>query len=132
MSAAAPTRTLGFAALFFYAASGALSIRWISVAAAAGPASLPIWALAVVVFSGPLIVATAELTTRFAGEGGVYLWTEKVFGPFWGFLCGWLYWVCNLPFFAGLTVFMVNLLALGLGPAGRPLLQHPPLFMAVT
>ena len=88
MSAAAPTRTLGFADLFFYAASVALSIRWISVAAAAGPASLPIWGLAVLVFSGPLIVATAELTGRFPGEGGVYTWTGEVFGPFWGFLCG--------------------------------------------
>jgi hypothetical protein len=40
-------RTLGFADLFFYAASVALSIRWISVAAASGPASLPLWVVAV-------------------------------------------------------------------------------------
>ena len=64
------TRTLGFADLFFYAASVALSIRWISVAAAAGPASLPLWLVAVLVFSVPLTMATAELTGRFAGEGG--------------------------------------------------------------
>ena len=118
----APARTLGFADLFFYAASVALSIRWISVAAAAGPASLWIWAVAVLVFSGPLIVATAELTGRFPGEGGVYTWTGEAFGPFWGFLCGWLYWVSNLPFFSGVLVFMLNLLALALGPAGKPML----------
>ena len=126
------TKTLSFTDLFFYAAAMALSIRWISVAAAAGPSSLPIWVLAVVVFSGPLIVATAELTTRFAGEGGVYIWTEETFGPFWGFLCGWLYWVCNLPFFAGLLVFMLNMLAVAMGAAGQPLLDHPSLFMAVA
>jgi amino acid transporter len=106
----------------------ALSIRWISVAAAAGPASLPIWVLAVVVFSGPLIVATAELTARFPGEGGVYGWTSQTFGPFWGFLCGWLYWMSNLPFFSGVLVFMLNLFALALGPAGKPLLEQPWLF----
>jgi len=128
----APAKTLGFADLFFYAASVALSIRWISVAAAAGPASLPIWVLAVLVFSGPLIVATAELTTRFPGEGGVYVWTGQTFGPFWGFLCGWLYWMSNLPFFSGVLVFMLNLLALALGPAGKPLLEHPWLFTAVA
>jgi amino acid transporter len=128
----APAKTLGFADLFFYAASVALSIRWISVAAAAGPASLPIWVLAVLVFSGPLIVATAELTTRFPGEGGVYVWTGQTFGPFWGFLCGWLYWMSNLPFFSGVLVFMLNLLALALGPAGKPLLDHPWLFTAVA
>lgn len=129
---AAPTRTLGFADLFLYAASVALSIRWISVAAAAGPASLWIWVLAVVVFSGPLIVATAELTGRFAGEGGVYTWTGATFGPFWGFLCGWLYWVSNLPFFSGVLVFMLNLAALAMGPAGKPLLEQPWLFTGVA
>ena len=131
-SGAAPTRTLGFADLFFYAASVALSIRWISVAAAAGPASLPIWGLAVLVFSAPLIVATAELTGRFPGEGGVYTWTGQTFGPFWGFLCGWLYWVSNLPFFSGVLVFMLNLLALALGPVGKPLLDQPWLFTTVA
>ncbi|MEJ0064367.1 MAG: amino acid permease [Caulobacteraceae bacterium] len=111
----APARTLGFADLFFYAASVALSIRWISVAAAAGPASLWIWVLAVVAFSGPLIVATAELTGRFPARAGSNTWTGEAFGPFWGFLCGWLYWVSNLPFFSGVLVFMLNLLALALG-----------------
>jgi amino acid transporter len=125
-------KTLGFGDLFFYAASMALSIRWISVAAAAGPASLWIWLLAVVVFSGPLIVATAELTTRFAGEGGVYAWTEEAFGQFWGFLCGWLYWTSNLPFFSGVLVFMLNLLALAIGPPGKALIATPWLFTAAA
>ncbi len=132
MTVNAPRRTLGFADLFFYALSVALSIRWISVAAAAGPSSLPLWILAVLVFSGPLIVATAELTTRFSHEGGVYTWTGETFGPFWGFLCGWLYWMSNLPFFSGLLVFMLNLLALALGPMGKPMLDHPWLFTAVA
>jgi amino acid transporter len=110
----------------------ALSIRWISVAAAAGPASLPIWVLAVVLFSGPLILATAELTTRFPEEGGLYAWTAETFGPFWGFLCGWLYWTANLPFFSGALVFMLNLLALALGPAGQHLLAQRWLFIAVA
>lgn len=125
-------KTLGFADLFFYAASVALSIRWISVSAAAGPASLPIWGLAVLVFSAPLIVATAELTGRFPGEGGVYTWTGHTFGSFWGFLCGWLYWVSNLPFFSGVLVFMLNLAALAMGPAGKPLLDQPWLFTGVA
>jgi amino acid transporter len=125
-------KSLGFGDLFFYAASMALSIRWISVAAAAGPASLPIWGLAIVVFSMPLIVATAELTTRFTREGGLYDWTGETLGPFWGFLCGWLYWACNLPFFSAMLVYMLNLAALALGPAGKPLLDHPPLFMAAA
>jgi amino acid transporter len=125
-------RTLGLADLFFYASATSLSIRWISVSAAAGPASLPLWAGAVLLFGGPLVVATAELTGRFDHEGGVYAWTAGAFGPFWGFLCGWLYWVCNLPFFASMLVFMVNFTTPGLGPAGQSLLAHPALFAAAT
>ena len=125
-------KSLRFSDLFLYAASMALSIRWISTAAAMGPASLPIWLLAVLVFSGPLILATAELTSRFPQEGGVYAWTHQTFGPFWGFLCGWLYWTCNLPFFSGVLYFMVNLLALAMGPAGRPILENTSIFMGVA
>lgn len=125
-------KTLGFGDLFFYAASMALSIRWISVAAATGPASLPIWVLAVLVFSAPLIVATAELTTRFEGEGGVYAWTGRTFGPFWGFLCGWLYWTCNLPFFAGMLVFMITLCAMALGPVGQHWLAQPLIVISLA
>ena len=102
------------------------------MAAAAGPASMPIWVLAVVVFSGPLIVATAELTGRFPGEGGVYTWTGETFGPFWGFLCGWLYWMSNLPFFSGVLVFMLNLAVLALGPVAKPLTDQPWLFTGVA
>lgn len=123
-------RTLGFFDLFLYAAAMATSIRWISSAAASGPASLPMWVLAVALFSGPLIVATAELTTRFEGEGGLYSWTGETFGPFWGFLSGWLYWTCNLPFYAGMVVFMVNLLATAMGAPGAALLAQPGLVMA--
>ena len=126
------TKALRFPDLLFYAASMALSIRWISSAAAAGPSSLPFWLFAVLVFSLPLILATGELTARFPQEGGVYAWTREAFGPFWGFLCGWLYWTCNLPFFSGMLYFMVNLLAAALGPLGRPLLDQPLLFMAVA
>ena len=125
-------KTLRFGDLFLYAAATALSIRWISVAAAAGPASLLFWVGAILLFSVPLSLATAELTGRFAGEGGVYVWTQQAFGPFWGFQSGWIYWSCNLPFFAGLLVFTVNLLAAALGPWGRPILSQPWLFISLT
>lgn len=109
-----------------------LSMRWISTAAAAGPASLPDWLFAILVFSVPLILATAELTSRFPQEGGVYAWTGAAFGPFFGFLCGWLYWTCNLPFFSALLYFMINLLALALGEQGAALLHQPWLFVTAA
>ena len=28
----------------------------------------------------------------FPGEGSIYLWTQKAFGPFWGFFAGFCAW----------------------------------------
>jgi amino acid transporter len=125
-------KTLGFLDLLLYGGSVAISIRWISTAAGAGPASLPIWVAAILLFGGPLILATAVLTGRFDHEGGVYAWTGETFGPFWGFLCGWLYWMSNLPFFSGMLIFMLNLLLVALGPAGQPFLTHSWMFTTLA
>ena len=126
------TKALRFPDLLFYAASMALSIRWISSAAAAGPSSLPFWLFAVLVFSLPLILATGELTARFPQEGGVYAWTREAFGPFWGFLCGWLYWTCNISYFSGLLVFIVNILAMAAPSPVGEILKNPQLFLIVA
>jgi hypothetical protein len=36
------------------------------------------------------------LSRRYPGEGGIYLWTRRVFGDAHGFLSGWCYWTNNL------------------------------------
>jgi amino acid transporter len=76
---------------------------------------LPIWILAAALFLAPLVIATLELSARYEGEGAVYAWTRHALGPFAGFLCGWIYWVCNLPFFSGQIYFVVNLFGRALG-----------------
>ena len=53
-------------------------------------------------------------------------------GPFWGFLCGWLYWTCNLPFFSGLLVFMLNVLALAAGPKLGAVVSRPEVVLALS
>jgi amino acid transporter len=125
-------KPLRFWDLTFYAVAMTLSLRWLSVAAAAGPASLPMWVAAMFGFMAPLVVATAELTGRFDGEGGIYTWTRQAFGPFAGFICGWLYWTCNIPFFSGLLVFIVNVLALAAGPKAAVLMRDQAVFVIAT
>lgn len=128
----ATPRPLHFWDLVLATVAMSLSVRWISVAAAAGPASLPLWALAMAGFMAPLVVATAELTTRFPEEGGIYAWTRETLGPFAGFVCGWLYWTCNLPFFSGLLFFIVNMVGEAGGPPARAALANPALFTLAT
>ncbi len=125
MDAAEPARSLRFFDLVFYTLAMTLAIRWIPVAAAAGPGSLILWGLALVGFMAPLCLGTAELTTRFEGDGGLYAWTRRTFGPFWGYLCGWIYWTCNLPFFSGVLFFVVNVLAAAIGGRWGEALKSP-------
>ena len=126
------TRRMRFVDLVLFTTATSISIRWLPTAAAVGPVSLVMWGLAMVGFMVPLIVATCELAIRFPGEGGLYAWAREVLGPFWGFLCGWLYWTCNLPFFSGLLIFILNALALAAGPRLGPLVSRPDVVLALS
>ena len=90
-------------------------LRWLPIAAAVGPAAIPLWVLALVTFFIPLATATAELTAHFKGEGGIYLWTRDSYGPLPGFLCGWFYWFSLMPYFAGILYFLAGLLMAAVG-----------------
>ena len=128
----AQRRALRFWDLALYAVAVGFGLRWIASAAAAGPASLPLWVLAVAGFMIPLVVTTAEFVGRFPGESGLYGWTRHTLGPFTGFLTGWLYWTCNLPFFSGLLYFIVNVLAAALGPGATRAVTDPWVFAALA
>jgi amino acid transporter len=125
-------RPLRFWDLAFYAAAMGFSIRWLASAAAAGPASLPLWLLAMAGFMIPLVIATAEMVGRHLGEAGLYGWTRQALGPFSGFLTGWLYWTCNLPFFSGLLYFILGVLGAAAGPGARHALADPWLFAGLA
>jgi len=98
-------RTMGFRdLLLFYFVTG-INVRWIAIAAGAGPSSIIIWIGACLLFQIPLVLAVVELSSRFPDEGGIYVWVKREFGPFAGFVTGWLYWACNLPYYPALLYF---------------------------
>ena len=98
-------RAMGFRdLLLFYVVTG-FSLRWISTAAAAGPSAVVIWIGTCLAFYIPLMLCVLELSTRFPDEGGIYVWAKRAFGPFSGFLTGWTYWACNLPYYPALLYF---------------------------
>jgi amino acid transporter len=121
-------RVLRFWDLTLYAVAMGFSLRWLASAAAVGPASLPLWLAAVAGFMGPLVIATAELVGRFPGEGGLYGWARETLGPFAGFIAGWLYWTCNIPFFSGLLYFILTSLAAAFGPGAARAIADPAAF----
>jgi len=92
-------RALGFRDLVLFYIVTTWSLRWIATAAAAGPSSLVLWVLSAAFLFVPLVFTTLELSSRYPDEGGLYVWSKRAFGPFAGFLTGWMYWVTNLPYF---------------------------------
>ena len=98
-------RELGLSDLSLFYISGALSLRWIATAAAAGPSTLVIWLFASLCFFVPLAASVIELSSRYPQEGGVYIWTQRAFGDFSGFMAAWTYWMSNLPYFPAVLYF---------------------------
>jgi len=90
--------------LLFYLVTG-FTVRWIGTAASAGPSAVVIWLMACLAFYIPLMFTVLELSSRYPNEGGCYVWSKRAFGDFAGFITGWTYWTCNLPYFPGLFYF---------------------------
>ncbi|MFN7916361.1 MAG: APC family permease [Vicinamibacterales bacterium] len=106
--------SLGFRDLLLFYIVTTFSLRWIAVAAAAGPSAFVVWIIAALGLFVPLVFATLELSSRYPVQGGVYVWSRELFGPFAGFITGWLYWCTNLPYFPSLLYFAAgNLLFAG-------------------
>jgi len=111
-----PKRVMGFTdLLLFYVVTG-ISLRWIASAAAAGPSSIVIWIGAWLVFYTPLALSVIELSSRYPGEGGLYVWSKRAFGDFAGFMAGWTYWTCNLPYYPTVLYFAASNLIYMHGP----------------
>jgi amino acid transporter len=122
------TQKLGFLDTAAYMIAVGIGIRWIAVAAAVGPASLPMWLLALIVFFVPLSVATAELTSRYDAEGGIYAWARDGIGPLAGFICGWFYWLALMPYFATILYFLSQLVVSAFGIAAK----DPLIYIAIS
>src|SRR6185503_1932106 len=90
-------RTLGFRDLVLFYVSVTWSVRWIATAAKAGPSALVLWVIAAAFLFVPLVLTTVELSRLYPDEGGIYVWSKRAFGPFAGFMTGWMYWTTNLP-----------------------------------
>lgn len=85
------------------------NLNVVPVVAASGAPTLWLWILALVFFFWPQGVAVIELTERYPGEGGIYLWTRELFGDFHGFLSGWCYWTNNVFYVPTVLLYMVGI-----------------------
>ena len=75
---------LGLRDLVLFYVVVTLSLRWLPLAAAAGPSTIVIWLLGVLVVFLPLALCVMELSSRYPQEGGMYVWSKRAFGDFGG------------------------------------------------
>src|SRR5438105_11318982 len=63
-----------------------------AVVTGAGAAAYIYWGLGFITFLIPGAIVTGQLGLMFPGEGSIYVWTNKAFGPFLGFFAGFCAW----------------------------------------
>lgn len=94
-----------------------MNLNLVPVAAAGGFPALTLWGLALALFFLPQGVAVAEFSARYPDEGGIYVWTRKLFGDFHGWLCGWCYWTNNIFYVPTLLLYLVGISVYVGGPS---------------
>lgn len=57
-----------------------------------------------------IILCFAEVSSRFTGTGGPYLYARETFGPLVGFEVGWLIWIARITAFAANCNLLVGYL----------------------
>jgi amino acid transporter len=83
--------------------------------AANGGVTIWLWIISLILFFWPQGIAVIELSQRYPGEGGVYLWAKEVFGDFHGFLSGWCYWTNNMMYVPTVLLYFVGVSVFALG-----------------
>lgn len=92
---------------------------------ASGGMTVWLWLISLVFFFWPQGLAVVELSHRYPGEGGIYLWSKKVFGDFHGFLSGWCYWTNNLFYVPTVVMIFVGIAVFTAGPKAVALANNP-------
>jgi amino acid transporter len=101
--------------LLFFVVITSFGLPMVAKAGEEGPVGVTFWLLGGLAFALPLAVCVIVLAFRYPGEGGLYLWSQKSFGDFAGFVTGWAYWTCILSFLPGVLTFIAGS-ALYVGP----------------
>jgi amino acid transporter len=123
---------MGFADLLLFVVLTTFGLPWLAKAGEVGPAGVTFWGIGGLVFYLPLALSVIVLTSRYPGEGGLYRWSQQSFGDFAGFLTGWSYWTCNLPFLASVLYFIAGSALFVGGERWQHLATDPAYFIAIS
>ena len=86
-------KKIGVTPLALFSLCAVLVVDTLTASASIGVSSLGWWALILVVFVLPYGLITSELSSAYPGEGGIYDWVKRAFGPRWAIRTTWFYWI---------------------------------------
>jgi len=86
-------KKLGLAETILFGVCTVLVIDTVALTASAGTGAFVWWLIILVCFFLPYGLVTAELSTSFPAEGGIYDWVKRAFGRNWAARTAWVYWI---------------------------------------
>jgi amino acid transporter len=125
-------RSLGLWDLILLNIVAVLNLNLVPVTASGGFPSITLWIAALLLFFLPQGIAVAEFATRYPQEGGIYLWTRKLFGDTHGFVSGWCYWTNNIFYIPTLLLYLVGIAVYMGGPDALHLAENRGFVLAVA
>jgi len=120
-------RVLGRKDLVLLFVVAVANLNMVPPISASGPLTIWLWILALAMFFWPQGAAVTELSQKWPGEGGIYLWAKRSFGEKHGFLAGWCYWLSNVFY---LPTVILSCIGVGLYVGGPQIqrLEHSHIF----
>jgi amino acid transporter len=117
-------RALGRRDLILLFVVAVFNLNVVPSIAANGGVTIWLWLISLVLFFLPQGIAVIELSHRYPGEGGVYLWAKEIFGDFHGFFSGWCYWTNNMLYVPTVMLYFVGVSVFILGPSHAALADN--------
>jgi glutamate:GABA antiporter len=125
-SPAAPTlatqpKVFGLFSMVLFSVSAILVADTVGASAAMGVQGLGFWLILGLLFFIPYGFITAELGSAWPEEGGIYVWIKEAFGPGWGTMSSWMYWVNTALWAPSVFVLFIGSLEVGFNVDVSPL-----------
>lgn len=93
------------------------SIRNLPATALFGSELIIFFILGALFFLIPAALVSAELSSQFPKQGGIYVWVKEAFGKRLGFLAIWLQWIENVIWYPTILAFVAGTIGYILSPS---------------
>lgn len=128
MSSSTPTKALTIFSLTMITVGSVDSIRNLPATALFGSQLIFFFSMAAILFLIPCALVSAELSSTYPEQGGIYAWVKHAFGKRMGFLAIWLQWIENVIWYPTLLSFVAGTIGYMISP---DLAQSPYFLISV-